>query len=163
MTPRFSGSSIFTNTLAILPILFLTLNQFIWKTLVATVATLFTSIHSGLVQRGTKKFGEELNVWWVVYSKLQVKECPKCCSLILTSLHTLWLKKLPRLIPKCQFMGWYIRHKRDLWEIEWATMYAKSTKWGIVSNISFFDSSWYVLDFGELPLTDSIFPYVIWS
>jgi hypothetical protein len=31
MTPRFSGSSIFTNILAILPILFLTLNQFIWK------------------------------------------------------------------------------------------------------------------------------------
>ena len=40
MTPRFSGSSIFTNILAILPILFLTLNQFNWKTSVATVATL---------------------------------------------------------------------------------------------------------------------------
>ena len=40
MTPRFSGSSVFTNILAILPILFLTLNQFIWKTSVATVATL---------------------------------------------------------------------------------------------------------------------------
>jgi len=77
----------------------------------------------------------------VVCSKLQVKECPKCCSLILTCLCTLWLKKLPRLTLKCQFRGWYIRLKRDLWEIEWATMYAKSTKWGIVSNISFFDSS----------------------
>jgi len=40
MTPRFSGSSIFTNILAISPILFLTLNQFIWKVSVATVATL---------------------------------------------------------------------------------------------------------------------------
>ena len=28
----------------------------------------FTSIHSGLVHRGTKKFGEELNVWWCTQS-----------------------------------------------------------------------------------------------
>jgi len=40
MTPQFLGSSIFTNILAISPILFLMLNQFIWKTSVATVATL---------------------------------------------------------------------------------------------------------------------------
>jgi hypothetical protein len=40
MTPRFSGSSVFTNILAILPVLLLTLNQFIWKTSVATMATL---------------------------------------------------------------------------------------------------------------------------
>jgi hypothetical protein len=40
MTPRFFGSSIFPNILAILQILLLTLNQFISKTSVTTVATL---------------------------------------------------------------------------------------------------------------------------
>jgi len=46
MTPRFSGSSIFPNILAILPILLLMLNQFIWKTSVATMATLIWERHS---------------------------------------------------------------------------------------------------------------------
>ena len=44
MTPWFLGSSIFTNILAILPIWFLMLNQFIWKTSVTTVATLSLSM-----------------------------------------------------------------------------------------------------------------------
>ena len=45
MTHRFLRSSIFTNILAISPILLLTLNQFIWKMSVATVATLVHSWH----------------------------------------------------------------------------------------------------------------------
>jgi hypothetical protein len=46
MTPWFSGSSIFTNILAILPILFLTLNQFIQKMSVTTVATLLAEFEA---------------------------------------------------------------------------------------------------------------------
>ena len=49
MTPRFSGSSIFTDILAISPILFLMLNQFIWKTSITTVATLLPDLIVGEV------------------------------------------------------------------------------------------------------------------